>query len=188
MCVTYRWVGRGINWLTHYFGNTLPAPPNPVRFPRDSRRQARGKGLRGLSSGGGAQALLPGSSPGPPGTGSERRERLEDRKAGAARANVQRRSSAQTAQRARDGAAPATPKAMWLGVGPEHSLPPGVPPPRASPPRTAPRPRRALPTSPGGRGPKPGSPAPQRDSLRGDPWSPAPTCPSSSLYAGRSNK
>ena len=129
MCVTYRWVRRGINWLTHYLGNTLPAAPPPhVRFPRDSRRQVRGKGLRGLSSGGGAQALLPGSSPGPPGTGSEGRERLEDRRAGAARANVQRRSSARTAQRARDGAPPATPKGMWLGVGPEHSLAPGVPP------------------------------------------------------------
>lgn len=68
----------------HREHSTRPPPPQPRPLPQRLQKTSSGKGATWAFFRRGAQALLPGSSPGPPGTGSERRERLEDRKAGAA--------------------------------------------------------------------------------------------------------
>lgn len=107
--------------------------------------------------------------PGPPGT---RRGGKGSR--GAEGANARRCISVSNGQRAKDTAAPTTPKATGIPEGPQRSLPLGAAGPDTPLP-TVPRPRRARPETPGGRSRWPV--AENRGSLPSDHGPPLSTCP-----------
>lgn len=90
-------MGRGINWLTHYFGNTLPAPPTPSASPETPEDKLGGRGYVGFLQEGAprpfsrvqAQARRELAVSGGKGSRTARQERQERTSRGAAQHRLQ---------------------------------------------------------------------------------------------------